>query len=89
MMMRVGLRHIAAPLSAAAVAATISAAPIVAAAPADDQQPNEPQESCTPRGDGSPYYKCERGLNVPGRNVEGSVELNDPPTANHYYSVLG
>jgi hypothetical protein len=86
MMMRIGLKHIVTALTAAAVAATISAAPMAAAAPADDQQPNDPQGSCTQRGD---VYKCERGLNVPGRSVEGNVQLNDPPTANDYYSIFG
>jgi hypothetical protein len=88
MMIRIGLKHIATPL-AAAVAAAISAAPIAAGAPADDQQPNRSQESCQQRGDNSPYYKCERGRDDPRLNVRGNVQLNDPPSANNYYSVLG
>jgi hypothetical protein len=90
MMMRIGLKHIATLLGTAAVAASISAAPVAAGAPADAQQsdqaptpapaPRQPQQSCAPRG-GATQYKCER----PG----GSVQLNDPPPALNYYSQIG
>lgn len=77
-MMRIGLKYIAPLLGAAAVAASIGAAPVAAAAPADGQQPNQPQQSCEQRG--ASQYTCEG---------PGNVQLNDPPSATNYYSVLG
>jgi hypothetical protein len=76
--MRIGLKHIATLLGAAAVAASIGAAPLAAAAPADAQQPDQPQQSCEQVG--ASQYKCD---------APGNVQLNDPPSATNYYSVLG
>jgi invasion protein IalB len=79
MIMRIGLKHIATLLGAAAVAASIGAAPVAAAAPADAQQPDQPQQqSCEQVG--ASQYNCE---------APGNVQLNDPPSATNYYSVLG
>ena len=78
MMMRIRLKHMATPLlGAAAVAAAMGAAPAAAAAPADAQQPDQSQQSCEQQGT---QYICE------GR---GNVQLNGPPSATNYYSVLG
>ena len=78
MTMRIGLNHVATLLGAAAVAAAIGTAPVAAAAPSDAQQPDQPQQSCEQVS--ASQYKCE---------APGHVQLNDPPSANHYYSVLG
>jgi hypothetical protein len=77
-MMRIRPKHIASLLGAAAVAAAIGAAPIAAAEPADAQQPNQPQQSC--QQEGASQYECDSPDNA---------QRNDPPWANHYYSVLG
>jgi hypothetical protein len=77
-MKRIGLKHIATLLGAAAVAASIGAAPVAAAAPADAQQSNQPQQSCEQQG--ASQYICEG---------PGNVQLNDPPSATNYYSILG
>jgi hypothetical protein len=50
-----------------------------AAAPADAQQSGQPQQSCEEQG--ASQYKCEER--------PGNVQLDDPPAASHYYSVLG
>jgi hypothetical protein len=78
MMMRIRPKRIASLLGAAAVAAAIGAAPVAAADPADAQQPNQPQQSC--QQEGASQYECESPDNV---------QVNDPPSADHYYSVLG
>jgi hypothetical protein len=77
MIMRIRWKHIATLLGAAAVAAAIGAAP-VAAAPEDAQQPDQPQLSCQQLA--ASQYRCE---------APDNVQLNDPPSADHYYSVLG
>jgi hypothetical protein len=77
-MMRIGLKHIATLLGAAAVAAAMGAAPVAAAAPADAQQSDQPQKSCEQQG--ASQYVCEG---------PGNVQLNDPPSATNYYSILG
>jgi invasion protein IalB len=81
-MMRIGLKHLATLLGAAAVAAAMGAAPVAAAAPADAQQSDQPQQSCEQQG-ASQYvwqYVCEG---------PGNVQLNDPPSVTNYYSILG
>jgi len=78
MMMRIRPKHSAPLLGAVAVAAAIGAAPVAAAEPADGQQPEQPQQSC--EQEGASQYECESPDNV---------QLNDPPSADHYYSVLG
>ena len=80
MMMRIGLKQMATLLGAAAVAAATAAAPVAAAAPADAQQSDQPQpkQSCVQQG--TAQYKCEE---------PGNVQVNDPPSATNYYSVLG
>ena len=50
MIMRIGLKHIATLLGAAAVTAAIAAAPVAAAAPADAQEPDQPQQTCVQPG---------------------------------------
>ena len=77
MKMRIRWRHIATLLCAAAVTAAIDAAP-VAAAPEDAPQPDQPQLSCEQLA--ASQYECE---------APDNVQLNDPPSADHYYSVLG
>jgi hypothetical protein len=77
-MMRIGLKHIATLLGAAAVAAAMGAAPVAAAAPADAQQSDQPQNACEQQG--ASQYVCEG---------PGNVQLNDPPSATNYYSILG
>jgi uncharacterized membrane-anchored protein len=77
-MKRIGQKHIATLLGVAAVAAAMGAAPAAAAAPTDAQQPNQPQQSCTQQA--ASQYTCEG---------PGNVQLNDPPSANNYYSRLG
>ena len=79
-MKRIGLKHVAPLLGVAAVAAAIGAAPAAAAAaaPTDAQQPNQPQQSCAQQT--ASQYTCE---------APGNVQLNDPPSANNYYSRLG
>jgi hypothetical protein len=76
--MRIRPKHIATLLGAAAVAAAIGAAPVVAAAPDDAQQPDQPQLTCEQLA--ASQYKCD---------TPGNVQLIDPPSADHYYSVLG
>jgi hypothetical protein len=71
-------KRIASLLGAAAVAAAIGAAPVAAADPADAQQPDQPQQSC--QQEGASQYECESPDNV---------QVNDPPSDDHYYSVLG
>ena len=78
MMIRIGRKHVAALLGAVAVAAAIAAAPVAAAAPADAQGPDQPQQTCV-QPDAS-AYECE---------APGDVQVNDPPSANDYYSILG
>jgi len=78
MMMRKRPRRIASLLGAAAVAAAIGAAPVAAADPADAQQPDQPHLSC--QQEGASQYEC---------GSPGNVQVNDPPTADHYFSVLG
>ena len=78
MMMRIRPKRIASLLGAAAVAAAIGAAPVAAADPADAQQPDQPQQSC--QQEGASQYECES---------PGNVQVNDPPSADHYFSVLG
>jgi hypothetical protein len=78
MMMRIRPRRIASLLGAAAVAAAIGAAPVAAADPADAQQPDQPHLSC--QQEGASQYEC---------GSPGNVQVNDPPTADHYFSVLG
>jgi uncharacterized low-complexity protein len=77
-MMRIGLKHLATLLGAAAVAAAMGAAPVAAAAPADAQQSDQPQQSCEQQG--AAQYVCEG---------PGNVQLNDPPSVTNYYSILG
>jgi hypothetical protein len=76
--MRIRPKNIATLLGAAAVAAAIGAAPVAAAAPDDAQQPDQPQLTCGQLA--ASEYKCE---------TPDDVQLNDPPSADHYYSVLG
>lgn len=76
--MRIRLMHIAPLLGAATVAAALGAAPTVAAAPDDPQQPNQPQLACEQLA--ASQYRCD---------TPDNVQLNDPPSADHYYSVLG
>jgi hypothetical protein len=78
MMMRIRPKRIASLLSATAAAAAIGAAPVAAADPADAQQPDKPQQSC--QQEGASQYECESPDNV---------QVNDPPSSEHYYSVLG
>jgi hypothetical protein len=79
MMMRIRQKRIASLLGAAAVAAAIGAAPVAAAEPAGaQQQPDQPHLSC--QQEGASQYECESPDNV---------QVNDPPSADHYYSVLG
>ena len=77
-MIRIGLKHIATLLCAAAVAAAIGAPPVAVAKPAVGQQPDQPQQACDQLG--ASQYKCE---------APGNVQVNDPPSATNYYSVLG
>ena len=77
-MKRIGLKHIATLVGVAAVAAAMGAAPAATAASADAQQPNQPQQSCAQQT--ASQYTCE---------APGNVQLNDPPSANNYYSRLG
>jgi hypothetical protein len=76
--MRIRPKHIATLLGAAAVAAAIGAAPVAAAAPDDAQQPDQPQLTCEQLA--ASQYECE---------TPDNVQLNDPPSADHYYSVMG
>jgi hypothetical protein len=76
--MRIRRTNIATLLGAAAVAAVIGAAPVAAAAPDNAQQPDQPQLTCEQLA--ASQYKCE---------TPDDVQLNDPPSADHYYSVLG
>ena len=78
MMMRIRPKRIASLLSAIAAAAAIGAAPGAAAEPADAQQPDQPPLSCQQAA--ASQYECESPDNV---------QVNDPPSADHYYSVLG
>ena len=78
MMMRIRPKRIASLLGAAAVAAAIGAAPVAAADPADAQQPDQPHLSC--QQEGASQHECESPDNV---------QVNDPPSADHYFSVLG
>jgi len=78
MVMGIRPKRIAPLLGAAVVAAAIGASPVAAATPADAQQPDQPQQSC--EQDGASQYECESPDNV---------QRNDPPWADHYYSVLG
>ena len=78
MIVRTGLKHIATLLGAAAIAAAITATPVADAAPNDAQQPEPPQQTCVqPSASG---YECE---------APGDVQVNDPPSADDYYSILG
>jgi hypothetical protein len=77
MMMRIRWKHIATLVVAAAVAAAIDAAP-AAAAPDDAPQPYQPQLSCEQLA--ASQYECE---------TPDNVQVTDPPSADHYYSVLG
>ena len=77
------MMHSAMP--AMAVAATepvamsaVEPVPVAAAEPADAQQPEQPHLSC--QQEAASQYECESPDNV---------QVNDPPTADHYYSVLG
>ena len=78
MMMRIRPKRIASLLGGAAVAVAIGAAPVAAADPADAQQPDQPHLSC--QQEGASQYEC---------GSPGNVQVNDPPTADHYFSVLG
>jgi hypothetical protein len=78
MIMRIGRKHIAALLGAAAVTAAIAAAPVAGAAPAGAQEPDQPQQTCVQPG--ASAYECE---------APGNVQVNDPPSADDYYSILG
>jgi hypothetical protein len=42
------------------------------------QQPDQPHLSC--QQEGASQYEC---------GSPGNVQVNDPPTADHYFSVLG
>jgi hypothetical protein len=76
--MPIGLKHIATLLGAAAVAAAIGAAPVAAAAQGDSQQRGQSEQSCDQQG--ASLYMCEG---------PGNVQVNDPPSATNYYSILG
>jgi hypothetical protein len=80
-MMHIGGKHLARLgmlLGAAAVTAALGAAPLAAAAPTPRQQPDPPQQSCQQKA--ATQYVCQGPDNV---------QLNDPPSAPHYYSILG
>jgi hypothetical protein len=77
-MMRIRLRHIAPLLGGAVVAVAMGAAPVAAAAPADTQQTDQSQQSCEQQA--ALQYVCEGPDNA---------QLNDPPSAPNYYSILG
>ena len=77
-MKRIGLKRIATLLGVAVVAAAMGTAPIATAAPADAQHSDQSQESCQQQG--ASQYICEG---------PGNVQLNDPPSASNYYSILG
>jgi hypothetical protein len=77
-MKRTVLKHTATLLGAAAVTAAMGAAPDAASAPANAQQSDQSRQSCVQHG--AAQYICEG---------PGNVQLNDPPSATNYYSVLG
>jgi hypothetical protein len=77
-MTRIGLKHIATLLGAATVAAAMGGAPIAAAAPSDADHSDKSQQSCEQQG--ASLYVCDG---------PGNVQLNDPPSAPNYYSILG
>jgi hypothetical protein len=76
---RLGLKHIATLFGVAAVAAAVGTAPVaVAAQQEDSQQSEQPEQSCDQRG--ASQYVCEG---------PGNAQLNDPPSATNYYSIIG
>jgi hypothetical protein len=77
-MIRIRLRHIAPLLGGAAVTAAIGAAPVATAAPSDTQQTDQSQQSCEQQA--ASQYVCQGPANA---------QLNDPPSATNYYSILG
>ena len=77
MVMRIRQKAIATLLGAVVVAAAIGTAPVAAADPADAQQPDQPQQSCEQQG---ATYRCD---------APDDAQLNDPPSADHYYSIFG
>ena len=77
-MTRIRLKYNATLLGAAAIAAAIGAAPVAAAAPTDTRQSDQTQQSCDQQGPSQ--YSCEG---------PGNAQLNDPPSAPNYYSILG
>jgi hypothetical protein len=76
--MRIGLNHIATLLGAAAVATAMGTAPVAAAARGDSQQSDQSEQSCDQQG--ASQYVCEG---------PGNIQLNDPPSATNYYSIIG
>lgn len=76
-MTRIRLRHIA-PLLGGAAFAAMAAAPVATAAPADTQQTDQTQSSCEQQA--ASQYVCEGPDNA---------QVNDPPSAPNYYSILG
>jgi|RhiMetStandDraft_4_1073278.scaffolds.fasta_scaffold1214879_2 hypothetical protein len=77
-MTRIRLRHIAPLLGGAAFAAAMAAAPVATAAPADTQQSDQTQSSCEQQA--ASQYVCEG---------PDTAQVNDPPSAPNYYSILG
>jgi hypothetical protein len=76
--MRLGFKHTATLFSAAAFATAIGAAPVAAAAQGNSQQSHQPEQSCDQQG--TSLYVCDE---------PGNVQVNDPPSATNYYSILG
>lgn len=73
-----GQKHVATLVGAAIVAAAMGTAPIAAAAPSDADTPDHPQQSCAQQA--ATQYMC---------GGSGNVQVNDPPSAPNYYSILG
>jgi hypothetical protein len=71
-------KHVATLLGAAIVAAGMGTAPIAAAAPSNADNPDQSQQSCAQQA--ATQYMCEGS---------GNVQVNDPPSAPNFYSILG
>jgi len=76
--MQLGLKYTATLLSAAVFATALGAAPVAAAAQRDSQQSDQSEQSCDQQG--TSQYVCEG---------PGNAQVNDPPSAANYYSILG
>jgi hypothetical protein len=71
-------KHRTTLLGAAIVAAGMGTAPIAASASSDANNPDHSQQSCAQQA--ATQYVCQGS---------GNVQVNDPPSAPNYYSILG